>query len=96
MSSVAGKKMRDEADQCKYFCSGYCKFKSSCKLIHPKETCDGQDCMIKQCMKKHPKLCRYKEKCIKGNFFFMNKHTNVHNTLRETRRLQKNLLQEKQ
>ena len=48
---------------CKYFNSGYCKFQSECKYIHAKEVCSKLKCKTKRCSKRHPKTCRYGDKC---------------------------------
>ena len=45
---------------CKFFNSGYCKFRSECKFIHAKEICSKTKCKNKKrCFKRHPKNCRY-------------------------------------
>ena len=42
--------------------TGYCKYKQSCKFFHSKERCEGE-CRNKDCRKRHPKLCKFEEKC---------------------------------
>ena len=45
----------------------YCKYKSKCKNIHPKEEC-RQNCKPKSCMKRHVKQCKFGINCKhKGN-----------------------------
>ena len=46
---------------CKFFNKGYCKFTS--KFEHPENKCTEESCRNKICRKRHPKQCRYKEKC---------------------------------
>ena len=48
---------------CKYYNSGYCKFHNECKFIHAKEVCSKPYCKSKKCFKRHPKNCRYGDKC---------------------------------
>ena len=48
---------------CKYFNSGYCKFKGDCKYTHPKVNCAQIECKNKRCHKRHPKKCRYGDNC---------------------------------
>ena len=47
---------------CRFFNSGYCKYKSKCKFFHSKERCEDQ-CERKTCRKRHPKTCKYRNKC---------------------------------
>ena len=62
---VISDKMTAEKKQmvCKYFNSGYCKFSGDCKYAHPKENCESSGCKNKECYKRHPKECRYGNKC---------------------------------
>jgi hypothetical protein len=49
--------------KCKFFNSGYCKFKSDCKFSHPVEICkvylEGGKCDYKLCNDRHPKVCKW-------------------------------------
>ena len=47
---------------CKFHNTGYCKQKGSCKFLHPTERCE-KSCKQKTCLKRHPKPCRYGQKC---------------------------------
>ena len=44
---------------CKYFQSGYCKFRDCCRKQHVKEICRTTTCNITLCTKRHPKPCKY-------------------------------------
>jgi hypothetical protein len=48
--------------KCKYHNVGYCKYKDNCKFSHPTSECEKK-CQLKNCMKRHIKLCRYGMKC---------------------------------
>ena len=47
---------------CKFYNSGYCKYQGTCKFPHPSERCVGP-CNKQSCLKRHPKPCRYGDKC---------------------------------
>ena len=71
-------KMAEEREKCKYFNSGYFKYKTKCRYLHPKEECKD-NCTLKSCMKRHVKTCkfrsncRHKEKCAYKHFTDKNK-----------------------
>ena len=44
---------------CKFFQSGYCKFKLTCKKKHVTTVCDDKMCNQKGCEKRHPRKCKY-------------------------------------
>ena len=48
---------------CKYNNSGFCKFEDHCKYIHIMTNCTKMQCKTKGCPNRHPKPCRYKERC---------------------------------
>ena len=48
---------------CKYYNSGFCKFKSDCKSYHSQINCTKYSCKDKTCTNRHPKKCRYKDQC---------------------------------
>lgn len=54
--------MPEEKEKCFYFNSGYCKYKSKCKYLHPKEEC-SQNCKLKNCIKRHIKQCKFGINC---------------------------------
>ena len=45
-----------------FFNRGYCKFKESCPLFHPKEICIEEKCLNQECKKRHPNKCKLWEK----------------------------------
>ena len=49
-------------DICKFFNTGFCKYKERCKFVHAEEVCEGK-CNTKDCCKRHPKSCKFGEKC---------------------------------
>ena len=52
-----------DAIVCKHFKFGFCKFGKRCNKQHLKEICQTEDCKLKTCNKRHPKICK---------FFFVN------------------------
>ena len=44
---------------CLHFKFGYCRYQSTCRLNHVREVCQVQSCDIKECDKRHPRICRY-------------------------------------
>ena len=52
---------------CPYFRVGYCKYKLKCKYDHPKEDCVERNCILKTCIKRHRRACRYAENCFRKN-----------------------------
>ena len=40
---------------------GYCKFSERCRRHHIYENCENINCSISECIKRHPKLCKYFE-----------------------------------
>ena len=90
MSSTAGKKMGEETQSCKYFCSDYCKFLSSCNIIHHKETLIWQIARTIIAKKRQPKICRYKSNCTRGKNCLY-KYQIVVCSLNETKELQNKL-----
>ena len=47
---------------CKFYDTGYCKHQGACKFFHPIEKCE-RSCSKSSCHKRHPKPCRYGDKC---------------------------------
>ena len=50
---------------------GHCKFSERCRKYHAQETCESSNCEVKDCLKRHPKACKYFEKyqrCKFGDF----------------------------
>ena len=58
-------KMVDKKIQrkCKFYNSGFCRYKDECFFIHPKTICIEEACRDKNCLDRHPKQCRYEDKC---------------------------------
>ena len=50
---------------CRHYRIGYCKYKESCKHIHPKENCDKIKCNNNACNKRHRKPCKFGESCTR-------------------------------
>ena len=44
---------------CKFNQSGFCKFLSQCRKQHVMEICPTNQCNIKTCLLRHPKMCKY-------------------------------------
>ena len=53
----------DKRTTCKYYNSGFCKFRNNCYYFHSEIVCTETSCIDKKCYKRHPKLCRYKDIC---------------------------------
>ena len=49
--------------RCRYFNTGFCKFEGKCRFFHAKAVCPQKVCKELKCQDRHPKLCRYKERC---------------------------------
>ena len=49
--------------KCRYYNRGYCKHTIKCRYLHPENICkvnsETQSCKEKQCMDRHPKLCKW-------------------------------------
>ena len=55
--------------QCYHNNRGYCSFGDKCRYQHFKESCSKTVCRDKECKKRHPVNCRYKDDC---KFYKMN------------------------
>ena len=55
--------------QCYHNNRGYCSFRDRCRYQHFQETCSKTVCRDKECKKRHPVNCRYKDDC---KFYKMN------------------------
>ena len=61
----------DNAQVCRHFKYGYCRFQDLCRYEHVKEVCDDVECSVTLCRKRHPRLCIYFSKfnrCKFGSF----------------------------
>ena len=77
---------------CKFFQTGYCKFKMTCKKKHVTIVCDDKMCNQKGCEKRHPRRCKYLIKygnCKLGSICAYS-HDNQ-NSKRENERLEKKI-----
>ena len=64
-----GVEQKSERKRCKWWNRGYCKFKQSCPYLHPKEICIEEQCLKKECEKRHPNICKNWQK---GSCHFTN------------------------
>ena len=78
--------MSETKVKCKYFNSGYCKYKEKCRFRHPAEECTIEKCSSKGCMKRHIKLCRYKTDC-KHNEICAYKHAKINEPFESTEKI---------
>merc|ERR1712204_135677 len=53
---------KTQKNVCKFYNTGYCKHQGACKFLHPIEKCE-RSCSKSSCPKRHPKPCRYGDKC---------------------------------
>ena len=53
---------------CKFNKFGFCKFRDCCKFKHVNELCQEASCDILQCLKRHPRECRYHQELRGCNF----------------------------
>ena len=63
---------------CKFFDRGYCSRKNDCAFLHTSEICKSmtrEECDDKQCMKRHPKMCKFGFDCKRAVCTF--RHTSV-------------------
>ena len=44
---------------CRYFQTGFCKFKSECRNVHINDICMKIECSDKSCIKRHQRKCKY-------------------------------------
>ena len=61
----------DEKKQCKYDRKGYCRESENCAFLHSESVCDlylqTGICWRQTCRVRHPKVCRYGDKCYRGS-----------------------------
>ena len=77
---------------CKFFQTGYCKFKMTCIKKHVTTLCDDKMCNQKGCEKRHPRRCKYLIRygnCKLGSICAYS-HDNQ-NSKRENERLEKKM-----
>jgi hypothetical protein len=53
------KKLKMEVVVCRYFQTGYCKFKEHCRKHHIKELCETVKCTSKTCKYRHKRICKF-------------------------------------
>ena len=51
--------MHDGPTVCRHYQTGFCKFGKSCRKQHVKEICQMNNCNLKICTQRHPKVCKY-------------------------------------
>ena len=89
----------EEKEKCVYN-SGYCKYKSKCKHLHPTEECSDH-CKFKSSLKRHVKQCKFGtickriEKCVYKNMLD-NKETSHNNQVISLKRTVMELLEFKE
>ena len=44
---------------CVYYKTGFCKFRDHCKNMHIEELCSDSACTGDNCLRRHPKMCRF-------------------------------------
>ena len=65
---------------CKFFDQGYCWRKKDCAFLHAYEICESlsrEECGKKDCLKRHPKMCKFTSKCKRAACTFRHTKTNV-------------------
>ena len=50
---------KKDIKKCKYFNTGYCKYKTRCRFTHPEEVCKKVKCDGKECPDRHPRQCKW-------------------------------------
>ena len=48
-----------DSEICSHHKFGFCKYQQSCKKLHFTETCSERCLDIKECIKRHPKRCKF-------------------------------------
>ena len=81
--------MNEEKDEvlCKFFQTGFCKYKENCSQKHDHTICENQnDCNERECTNRHPKICQnfrkdgkcvFKEKCAYQHTPLLNNQAKV-------------------
>ena len=54
---------RENREKCKFYNAGFCKYKlKNCRFVHPESICKeylkSLKCEIKDCLDRHPKICK--------------------------------------
>ena len=44
---------------CQFFKYGFCKYRETCRKFHSEETCENEHCETLNCLKRHPRECKY-------------------------------------
>ena len=50
--------MAGSTNVCRYFQTGYCKFKSECRNVHIDDICTEANCSGRSCIKRHQRMCK--------------------------------------
>ena len=60
----------DLRKQCKFDNKGYCRESKNCEFFHSNSICQvyiqNGTCWKQHCRERHPKVCRYEDKCFRG------------------------------
>ena len=56
---ISERKLKIEQGVCRHNQTGFCKFKGACQKYHENEMCRDPRCSLKECRKRHPRLCKY-------------------------------------
>ena len=63
---------------CRYFKFGFCKYLERCQYLHVKESCENNECDVRSCNLRHPRICSYfrdYNRCKFGDWCYF-KHVN--------------------
>jgi hypothetical protein len=53
---------------CRHYMYGFCKFGETCRKQHAKETCQEMFCENENCLKRHPRNCKFYDKYSRCKF----------------------------
>ena len=65
---------------CKFFDRGYCLRKNECAFLHAYEICKSlsrEECGKKDCVKRHPKMCKFGFNCKRAVCTFRHPNTSI-------------------
>ena len=65
---------------CKFFDRGYCLRKNECAFLHAYEICKSlsrEECGKKDCVKRHPKMCKFGFNCRRAVCAFRHPNTSI-------------------
>ena len=44
---------------CRFNKYGFCRYEERCRKYHEKNLCENAHCVVKECLLRHPKICKY-------------------------------------